>query len=482
MKYNTTSKSLSALLLAASATSLCAIERPVPAEQPKEKPAAQVAPNAQPKAAEQPLAMPEAKVAQRPFLGVLGAPVSEAMATQMGLADGIGLTLQHVAENTPAEKSGLKKHDIITQLGGKDIGNLDQLRNAILEHKPNDKVEIRYISGGKAITKQVTLGSAAVRPQALRGQAPMPQFREALPKEMLENLPPEQRKQLEQLLQGNLNHLDFRKLDNLDVDQLQKHFKGFDNGQRLELNFDDLMKNGVNNKTRMKMVDPEGSVTLETEGDKKSIQLHDTEGKLLYKGPFNTKEDKLKIPEELRERANKLQVPEVRFHKGQQKNAKPQARRLNLDKDIEQLLGKELQGMKLPEELKQLMKQANQGLALPGKEFKLPEGGQMQKFEFNFNGNKGMMHSSSTMTDPATGNSYSQRKNEDGKELEIKDKAGKLLYSGPLNSSSDYEMVPEEFRPFLKNLDNFKLLEGGNLKLELAPRELPQEPQAPKKK
>jgi len=474
MKNIKTTKSLVTLLLAASATSLTAIERPVPAEQPKEKKAQEVKPEAK-KKAEKVAPMPqvkEAKLAQRPYLGVMGNRVSEAMSAQLNLEKNIGLTLQFVQEGSPADKAGLKKHDIITKIGGVNIGNQNQLREAILEHKPNEKVELQYLSGGKAITKQVELGAAPMMnlqdPRNHRGGAIMPKFNQqipqgAIPLDMLKNLPPEQRKQLEQLLEGNLNQLDFRNLKGLDIDQLQKQFDGFKKGPMLE------MKQGVQQQGRVKMVNPDGSVTLETNGDKKTIELHDADGKLQYKGPYNNEADKLKIPENLRERAAQLKL-----------NDKPRALILPDLKQLEGLQGLEgLQNMEIPKELKDLLKnlEAQAGQGAQGQGFVLPPGGLpgngqlMQKFEFNLGGAGVGGNSSSKSLIGPDGNRYTQSKNKDGKEIEIKDSKGKLLFSGPYNSSVDKEMVPEEYRPSLERLDAMGgMMKGNELKLELNPK------------
>ncbi len=465
--------SLATMLLAASASSLCAIERPVPAKQPQEKGANQV--KEQPNAAilpagprqannpDQALPMPEEQQVERAFLGVFGNPISDALATQLELADGIGLTLEFIAPRSPAKIAGLKRHDIITQLGGKDINTQNDLRNAVFAHQPQANIELKYISGGKAISKQIELGTAPKR----RNNQQLPREQEnprldnmprkkgfvipkgALPKEMLQNIPPEQRQQLEQLLQGKLNNLDFRNLNNLNLDQLEKHFKGQANQRGFNLNFNGLMQNGMKaeQKGRMKMVDPDGSVTLEQDGDNKSIELHDPEGKLLYKGPYNNDADKLKVPENLRDRAQKIDLKQ-----------RPRIKQLRgglLDQQLQELLNG-LGGF-------------NQG-ALPGvapaqpRAFQFPKGNQMKKFQLNLGNDGAAFNMSSKLTDPKTGIQYSTRKNKDGKEVEILDAKGELLFSGPYNSASDKEMIPEEYRPFLNKLDtSFKLkLKGLN--------------------
>ncbi len=463
MKQNNTTKSLATLLIVASATSLTAIERPVPADQPIEKKA-----KAQARERQIPMPIPEAKAkAKAPdiaYLGVMGDSITDAMSAQLNLGKNVGLTLLFVQEGSPAGIAGLKKHDIITKIGGVDIGNLNQLKLALRQHNPKDEIELNYISGGKKLTKQIQLGAVTQnRPQArqfrLEGQPKARGANRALKLDMLEKLPPEQRQQLEQLLQGNLNQLDFRNLKNLDVDQLQKHFQQFGKIPRQELKMGDLMKEGSQQKSRMKMLDRDGSLTLETEGDEKSIELHDTDGKLLYKGSFNNDADKLKIPQDLRARVNRLKL-----------NDGPKVKILPNFRNIEGLRGLDKMGM--PKEMEELLNklQANGPRGAMGL-LQIPQAGQqlngdalMQKFEFNLNEAGANKNSSKTLLDP-DGNKYTQSENKDGKEIEIKGPKGELLFSGPYNSSADKEMVPEEYRPSLNKLDRMEGIKGFKLEL-----------------
>lgn len=450
MKQHKITTSLATLLLATSAATLplSAIERPTPADQPKEKKAIQPAP----------LPIPEvAPKALRPYLGIMGDTISDAMSAQLGIAPGKGITLLFVEENSPAGKAGFLRHDIILKIAGLEINDENSLRQAILKQEPNEKVEIHYISKGKLKTKKVQLGSAPLVQPAQnngpiiprRNQHGIPQA--AIPLEMLQNLPPEHRQQLQQLLQGNLNKLDFRNLDNLDIDRLQKHFEGFNQAPLHELNMNDLLQQGEH-KQRMKMMDKEGSLTLETNGGNKQIQLHDATGKLLYKGPYNNEADKLKIPEHLRARVSKLKpggIPKA--------NILPKPRNLNRQNQLEELF-KQFEGRNnaIPQ-LPKNRRPNNQQL--------------QQRFEFNLGGN-GLKQSSSKSLLDAKGNKYTTRENEDGKELEIHDRSGKLLFSGPYNSSGDKEMIPEEYRPGIEQLDSMKGLKNlkDGLKLEINPR------------
>ena len=67
--------------------------------------------------------------------------------------------------------------------------------------------------------------------------------------------------------------------------------------------------------------------------------------------------------------------------------------------------------------------------------------------------------------------SVSLKMTDDGKEVEVKDKNGKLLYAGPYETDIDKEAVPDEIRERIDRLgveNNFK----GGLRMRLNGKEL----------
>ena len=68
-----------------------------------------------------------------------------------------GIAIYKVENNSPAEKAGLKKGDIITKLAGKATRNLAEFRYELYKHSANEEVEITYVRDGKEQTTKVTL-------------------------------------------------------------------------------------------------------------------------------------------------------------------------------------------------------------------------------------------------------------------------------------------------------------------------------------
>jgi hypothetical protein len=70
-----------------------------------------------------------------------------------------GVRLTGVTEGSPAAEAGLKAGDILTKFGTMDIGNLNDLQNALVSHKAGDVVDVVVRRGDETLTFTVTLRS-----------------------------------------------------------------------------------------------------------------------------------------------------------------------------------------------------------------------------------------------------------------------------------------------------------------------------------
>ncbi len=71
-----------------------------------------------------------------------------------------GALVEEVQKETPAEKAGLQKGDIITKVGDKKIDSPSDLSEAVHAKKPNDEVDITFLRDGKEKKTKVKLGES----------------------------------------------------------------------------------------------------------------------------------------------------------------------------------------------------------------------------------------------------------------------------------------------------------------------------------
>ena len=71
------------------------------------------------------------------------------------LEDGKGVKILDVDGDTPAAKAGLQKDDVITEIDGKSIASVDELRTKVRELKEGDSIKVTYNRGGKTQTADI---------------------------------------------------------------------------------------------------------------------------------------------------------------------------------------------------------------------------------------------------------------------------------------------------------------------------------------
>jgi len=98
----------------------------------------------------------------RGWLGVEIVPVDEAIANQFGLSKKQGVLINRVLKNTPAEKAGLQRGDIIISAKIKnrivDINSPQELQDFVFSLPPNENIELKIVRNKKEQVVKVTLG------------------------------------------------------------------------------------------------------------------------------------------------------------------------------------------------------------------------------------------------------------------------------------------------------------------------------------
>ncbi|MFN3551393.1 MAG: Do family serine endopeptidase [Endomicrobiia bacterium] len=104
----------------------------------------------------------------RGWLGIDIIAVDEAIANQFGLKKKQGVLINKVLENTPAEKAGLKRGDIILSVKTKnkvlEVNSPQELQDIITSLAPKEKIELKIFRDNKEIMLSVVLGELPEEP------------------------------------------------------------------------------------------------------------------------------------------------------------------------------------------------------------------------------------------------------------------------------------------------------------------------------
>jgi len=100
------------------------------------------------------------------FLGISLLGVDELSAGQRrarGLTESLGVYVNSVTADSPADEAGLQAGDLITAVEGQPTPTSAVLRSVIGNHRPGDTVQMAVVRDGEARSLEVTLGAARMR-------------------------------------------------------------------------------------------------------------------------------------------------------------------------------------------------------------------------------------------------------------------------------------------------------------------------------
>ena len=101
----------------------------------------------------------------RPYLGIGMVDLTQEYylwQNRVTIPDGIdeGVAVISVESNSPADKAGFKKGDIITKIGGQKVASLAEFRYQLYKYEVGDRVEIEFYRNGNLTKTEVALGKS----------------------------------------------------------------------------------------------------------------------------------------------------------------------------------------------------------------------------------------------------------------------------------------------------------------------------------
>jgi len=101
----------------------------------------------------------ERRIASRGYLGVGVVELTDERVQALKLKDDRGVEVLRVDENSPAARAGLRENDVILQVNGKDIEDLEHFIDTIAETQPGAKISVTVSRDGAKRKVSATLDS-----------------------------------------------------------------------------------------------------------------------------------------------------------------------------------------------------------------------------------------------------------------------------------------------------------------------------------
>src|SRR5215831_4537608 len=245
------------------------------------------------------------------YLGVDTSQVPTVVSDQLGLAKGFGLVVHYVEPNSPAATAGVQQNDILKMLNDQILIEPSQLRKLLQTFADGTEVTITVLRKGQEQKLTAKLAKKEV-----------PQRRNAFPggnhdwhwdfdatgdlKDQMQDLKEQLKEQLgdqrgiirDAVTQAHEAARRARDDARRAADQLRIFFEddGGVKASKIDLG-----------KAQIVFSDDKGEIKLANVDGKKLLTVKDQQGKLVFSGPVETKEDLDKMPADVRERYNRLE-------------------------------------------------------------------------------------------------------------------------------------------------------------------------------
>ena len=244
----------------------------------------------------------------RPYLGVILDPVPELLAKHLRLEPGTGVIVGELVSGGPAETAGLAVDDVVVRVAGNEVASAEDVREAIATHAAGDEVTLDVVQRGESRELKVVLGAA---PQALPG-APGPGPMDGFPggqmgnfgglDGMLQRLPQAHADRIREAMERN--RMNFERLQggpnfgSGPQDLLRRIQEGMAEMGGVDMDF--------KAESTVRLMDEEGSVEMRTRDGRKIAKVMDGQGNVVWEGPYDTDQDKAAVPDDIRERLERL--------------------------------------------------------------------------------------------------------------------------------------------------------------------------------
>jgi len=244
------------------------------------------------------------------YLGVDTSQVPTVVSDQLGLAKGFGLVVDYVEPNSPAATAGIQQNDILKMLNDQILIEPSQLRKLLQTFTEGTEVTLTVLRKGQEQKLTVKLAKKEVQQRHSMFPGGNHDWHWDFDatgdlKEQMQDLKEQLKEQLgdqrgiirDAVTQAHEAARRARDDARRAADQLRIFFEddGAIKASKIDLG-----------KAQIVFSDDKGELKLANVDGRKLLTVKDPQGKLLFSGPVETKEDLDKMPADVRERYDRL--------------------------------------------------------------------------------------------------------------------------------------------------------------------------------
>ncbi len=216
------------------------------------------------------------------WLGLGLGEVTPLARTQLGLLEGVGIAVEHVAKDSPADKAGLKAHDVLIRFDDQLLLSPQQLQQLVRHKKESDTVTLTFVRQGKEQKLTATVAKAPADMADSRREGFIQRWRERLPEHwpgLKTPLPAPKGDRPKEGLEFKLEKL----LPRIEV-------KPGEGGKFFNYRIQTSRENSHS------LHDPDGAFALTVKEGRKHFRAEDKSGKILFDGDVTDEAARTKVP------------------------------------------------------------------------------------------------------------------------------------------------------------------------------------------
>lgn len=235
------------------------------------------------------------------YLGVYASVLEPGVSYQLGLPENLHLSVERIAKDSPAEKGGILKHDILLKFDDQILVNPEQLKFLVRSKKPGEQIILTFLRRAKELKSSIVLDEIEINNLSQRnkpGQLPRflnrrgmdfdPFLKNDFPFELFNNFD-------DQFLQQNR---DFLSQPSLPIDPSDDPVHPNTNKQTLFQQ---------SRQSQVMITDEKGTLEWNEKNGQKFLRATDPTGKVLFDGSIDTIEERNKLDKDLRGRLENLE-------------------------------------------------------------------------------------------------------------------------------------------------------------------------------
>ena len=255
------------------------------------------------------------------FLGVETSAVPRVVSEQLGLAKGFGLVVDYVVKDGPAAAGGVQQNDILKMLNDQILTEPDQLAKLVRSYSEGTTVTLTVLRKGAEMKLTVKLAKRDVPARRemmgfdkhMRFDQDFGQLGEQMRDQMKEQMKDQMENLREQL--GDTKGMMHDAVEHAREEVRRARDEARQAARQYRVvgrDGDVLRRTRIDlDKAQIVYSDADGEMRVETVDGKKMLTAKDPQGRLVFSGPIEKKEDLDKIPPDVRKRYDKLEQKDL---------------------------------------------------------------------------------------------------------------------------------------------------------------------------